>query len=377
MSDPALSAQPNQPVILLSGERFFVRRINLVGGTAMNTQIELALETLSPFSLEQLYHGCVLSETRSHALVYAAYRRNFPAAEQSTWNNTPSVLPKFLYWTVARRAQPGSAAIIHENEDHITAIAWDEVSELPYLILSRSINGDNAAETRAQLLAEVSRRTGIPTDQINQKRGKISAVSFDKNGLTLTGLEDQRVNLPTANLAHADIRDKGLLATRQNEQRQTTLLWRLFATAVIALAACGVIEGGLQVSSVILSGKKEQLAAQAPAVQQIESAQVLATKLEKMTAQQLRPFEMLAVINRSRPASVEFLRVSTNGPLRLDIEAQTKDAGDLRNYENALRQTAGIEQVELRDPRMRSGRTSFQLRVSFKPNWSQEAGGGL
>ena len=93
-----------------------------------------------------------------------------------------------------------------------------------------------------------------------------------------------------------------------------------------------------------------------------------------MTAQQLRPFEMLAVVNSPRPASVEFLRVSTNGPRQLEIDAQTSDAGDLRNYENALRQTAGVEKVDIRDPRMRAGRTSFQLEVTFKPYWSHPGG---
>ena len=375
MSASSHNKSRNTPVILLPGDRFFVRRITLVNGSPLPAQLALALETLSPFSLEQLFHGSVLSASRGHALVYAAYRRTFSNAEQEKWGEAQSVLPEFLYWAATKISRKESSAILFESSNHITAVAWDDACELPSLILSRAMSSsDDANETRAQLLAEVSKRTGIPVHKISTSQGNVTAESLDKVGLSLSGPNGQKATLPAAALTLADIRDKALLATRQSEQRHSTLLWRLFATSTAALALCILLEGGLWASRSLLASKQQQLADRTPEVQQIESAQALASRLEKMTAQQLRPFEMLAVVNSPRPASVEFLRVSTNGPRQLEIDAQTSDAGDLRNYENALRQTAGVEKVDIRDPRMRAGRTSFQLEVTFKPDWSHPGG---
>ncbi|MCF7689873.1 MAG: hypothetical protein K9N01_16400 [Cephaloticoccus sp.] len=365
----------DSPVSLLTGERFFVRRISLVPGTAVQTQVELALEVQAPFTLEQLFHGYLVDETKSHALVFAAYRRGFSAGEQSAWEQAQAVLPDFLFWTDPTRRPRGKSALLQETESSLTAVVWDEASALPSLVLTRGSTPETVETVRDQLAAEVTRRSGIARDRIEPLRGKIAVVSLSKDGLILTAEHGPTVTLGPATLALADIRDKALLATRRREERHTTLLWRLFSTAMIGLAACLLIEGGLLATRALLAGKQSQLAERAPAVQQIESAQLLAAKLEKMTAQQLRPFEMLAAINSSRPSSVEFLRVTTNGPQRLDIEAQTSEAGDLRNYENALRSTAGIQRVELRDPRMRAGRTSFQLEVTFKADW-YNAGGG-
>ena len=56
----------------------------------------------------------------------------------------------------------------------------------------------------------------------------------------------------------------------------------------------------------------------------------------------------------------------------MEIEAQTSNAGDLRDYEQALRRSPNFEKVEVRDPRTREGVTTFQLVVVFKPGFPVE-----
>jgi Tfp pilus assembly protein PilN len=138
---------------------------------------------------------------------------------------------------------------------------------------------------------------------------------------------------------------------------------------------CVVIELGMIGTSQLLDARQERLAERSPEIEKIESAQNLANRLETLAAQQLRPFEMLAAINAPRPQSVEFLRVSTRGPLQLEIDAQTTNPNDLRTYEAALKALGFIETVAIQDPRSRSGRTTFSLEVRFKPRWTQPGGG--
>jgi len=102
-------------------------------------------------------------------------------------------------------------------------------------------------------------------------------------------------------------------------------------------------------------------------VRKIETAQTLSVRIEEMAGRQLRPFEMLAVLNDVRPAAIQFMRCSTGGVNTLEIEGQTGNAASVGTYETALRSVAALESVEIRDVRLREGTTNFQLTAVFRP----------
>lgn len=366
---PAAAPRAALPVRLLPGERFFVRRIPLVPDSPVPAQVELALEAMSPFALEHLYHGHVVDAERRHALVYAAYRRNFSAEETAAWDEAETILPAFLLWAVAR-PRPGRSALLFATAAELMGVAWDEASTLPAVVLCRAAD-DPALEL---LRTELARRSGVPAEEIGERRGEVTVAPAEKSGLELAGGNVSGI-LDEASADTADVRDKQVLIAQRRAAARTRNTWRLFATVVTLLVVCLVGELGLAGGKYLLRRRRAVLDARAPEVARIESAQNLAARMEKMSSEQLRPFEMLAAINQPRPASVDFLRVSTNGPLKLVIEAQTANAADLRNYETALRQVDGVQDVELRDPRMREGRTSFTIEVAFKSGWLKDGGG--
>lgn len=372
---PAATTPPNpHPVVLVPGARFFVRRITLAPDAPAEPQIELALETLSPFPLEQLFYGSVIDRASRHALVFAAYRRNFSADEQAAWDHAQIVVPDFLLWAFSQRQiRPG--AQLRHTEHGSELVAWDEASELPALVLARETQA--AAETidSTPLLLELQRRTNLAAEAVTLVEAPLQIVGLDRDGLTLNAGKPHTALIARAALTRADIRDKAELTMRRRDERRATLLWRLFAAAAAALVLCVLVELSLVGGRALLGTQRRANTARAETVRGIEAAQLLATKLEKLTSQQLRPFEMLAVINAPRPRSITFQRVGTSGPLTLQIEAQTAEANDLRVYEDALRKLGAIANVSLRDPRMRSGQTTFQLEVTFKPGWHSQGGG--
>lgn len=375
MPAPAPNENSSAPVVLAAGARFFIRRITLAPDAPVENQTALALEALSPFPPEQLFHGYVVDAPRRHALIYAAYRRNFSAAEQADWDTAKVVLPDFVFWACTRRTT-GRDALLHDTANTLTAIAWNDDSTLPTIVLARECTDATRSETRAQLLAELAGRTGIAPATVRTVEQPAVIGALDRDGLHIRAGKEHTAIIPADGFAQADIRDKALLAQRRREETRSTWFWRVFAATAAALAACVLLELALTGGRVLLQSHRDAIAQNVDAVKQIESAQLLATKFEKLTAQQLRPFEMLAVINAPRPRSIEFQRVGTNGPLTLQIEAQTTEAGDLRIYEDALRKLGSVERVELRDPRMRSGRTTFQIEVTFKSGWATTPGGG-
>ena len=166
-----------------------------------------------------------------------------------------------------------------------------------------------------------------------------------------------------------------MLATKLRATRSASLWGNTFTLVIVALILCLIVELGMIVTSKLLDSRQGQLDERNPAIEKIESAQNLANRLETLAAEQLRPLEMLAAINAPRPQSVYFLRVSTRGPLQLEIDAQTANANDLRTYEAALKALPFIDSVTISDSRSRSGRTTFSLEVTFKPRWTQTGGG--
>jgi hypothetical protein len=171
------------------------------------------------------------------------------------------------------------------------------------------------------------------------------------------------------------VRDKEFLAVRRTELKRDLLLWRGFAACVGGLAAMLLLEAGLLAGGFWLKSLKGTVQQQAPAVQRIETAQTLSTRIEEMTRRRLMPFEMLALVNQSRPASIQFTRTATTGLYSLEIEAQTTNAADVGQYEAVLRAATELAGIETRDLRSRDGLTTFILTVTFKPeSLHREAG---
>ena len=113
-------AQP-AAAALLPGNRFFVRRLAL-DGPDVQTQVNLALEALSPFPLEQMLVGHLVSADGRAALIYAAHRRRFTPEESLAWPEDCQVVPEFLALCSHRPAAGG--VVVHRGEERLTALAW-------------------------------------------------------------------------------------------------------------------------------------------------------------------------------------------------------------------------------------------------------------
>jgi len=359
-------------VVLVPASRFIVRRISLVAGQDPLPQVELALETIGPFTPGQLYYGYRVSRDGTAAVFYAAYRKNIPAADTAAWTAAPSVLPDFAVWLGQAAAVP-AGIWLHESPGTLSAIVWDGAGELPAGLMAREITPATREAVRHDLLQEVHRRFGVAAVAARTLQEPIVTGPLGKEGLGLS-VGAQSALLAPAQLRTMDVRDKVELMAQRGRHKRDRILWLAFASAVVGLAACVVVEAGLQVSNLLVARQRRGLEANATAVEQIKQANQLAVRMESLASQSLRPFEMLAVLNGARPAAVEFVRASTGGPRQMEIEAQSGSASAPQEYENALRQAPGVEGVELRDFRTTGGRTSFLVAVTFKPGFVGQGG---
>jgi len=359
-------------IVLVPGSKFFVRRVALAPDGEAGAQVELALEELSPFPASQLYYGFRTDAPRTSALVFAAYRKNFTPEELATWSGAAAVLPDFAVWLGAETVPPPGVNL-REQGARREAVAWDGQGTLPAAVLVRPDGTDGSDE----LVAEARRKGGLAVDAPVKVISSAVYTAREKREVVVrlaNGGAEAHFNPVT--LGQADVRDKVLLTERRQTLRRDTLVWRVFAAAVAGLAACAILELGLLATGLWLRSQRAELKGQEATVTQIGLTQSLAKRMEDISAQRLLPFEMLAELQEKRPKSVEFTRASTNGLWRIDIEAQTTNATDLRDFEADIRRLPSIEKVEALDPRTREGGlTTFRLEVTFKPGWFKAGGG--
>ena len=364
------SAPPPPPVLLARGDAFFIRRVALAADVPAGEQVTLALEGMAPFPPEQLYHGHVAAADGQGALVFAAFRKRFPADETEAWATAALVTPDFLALLATRPA--GNGATLHCGEGRNTALAWRAGDELPAVILARA--GDAAS---AEALArEALERAGLPADEaVCRLDGEITLRPVGEDGLEAWVGEDRLGPLPAGTGTAADVRDPDFLVERRRAQVRDLWLWRGVLAAAALLVSSLAIDVGAGVLGWLTARREARVAAQAGPVAQIEEAQTLANRIGELSQKRLMPFEMLALINPSRPDSIVFQSIVTRGLNGLEISAQAANASDVGAYANALKTLAGLAEVRTGEVRSRDGMTTFVLSLDFKPEALRNGGG--
>ncbi len=363
------SAPPPPPVVLARGDAFFVRRVALAEGDPVEAQVMLALEGMAPFPPEQLYHGHLPAADGRSALVFAAFRRRFEAADTDAWAGAALVTPDFVPLLVLRPA--GAGITLRSAEGRLTALAWAEGEDLPVALVVRA----GGPEQVVGLLDELRARAGLAADgELRELSGEFVLKATGEGAFSVFDGDKPVASLPAGWTAGADVRDPEFLAGRRRAAVRDLWLWRglLGAAAALALAAfLHLGAGGLG----LLTGRREsRVKTQAPVVAQIDAAQMLANRIAELSERRLMPFEMMAVINPARPESVVFQRLVTRGLLGLEVEAQAVNPEDVGAYANALKALPYLASVQTREVRARDGVTSFVLALEFKPDVLKKGG---
>jgi hypothetical protein len=356
---------------LARGDAFFVRRIVLAEGEPAAGQVSLAIEGLAPFPLEQLYFGHVISADGRAALVFAAFRRRFDAAETEAWADAELVTPEFVP-LLAVRPPAGDGVLVHVGDARLTGLAWRAGEDLPLLVVSRA-GGEAEFSSFA---AEVRERSGLASHVEASRLNGAPTLHAAGEGSHEVFLGDTSCGvLPGVRLGGADIRDPEFLIDRRRAQRRDEWLWRglLGAAALLALAA--LIDLGAGAWSWGVGRQQAKAASQKEAVAQTETAQTLANRIAELNEKRLMPFEMLTLVNPSRPDTVIFQTVVTRGLLGLDVEAQATNAEDVGTYSNALKALPALAEVRTRVDGARDGVTRFVLSLDFKADALRGNGG--
>ncbi len=367
------SGPPAPRVVLLPDAMFFTRSIALPAGasaTDVAGQVELALETLSPFPPAQLYHGYYWPAGADRVLVFAAYRRRFTTEQVAEWDQAELVIPTFAA-VVPGGFSPGTTLLV-PSADGITAIAWNR-SPVPEKVKFLPLPPGASDADRERIREELAQGTpsnqvvALPAPPVIEAGASEREFAFATDGFAS--------RLPAAEAGSLDVRDKEALATLRRGHARDLALWRGFIGLLVLLLLLAIGEVALAGGKLWLKARVVRVDAQRPVVEKIMTAQNLTTRINELSSKRLLPFAMIAVVTEKKPEAVTFVRTSTNGLYGLTIEAYASAPDAVSAYQAALKASPAIENVEVRDQRTRDNQMSFTVVVTFRPDALKPAPG--
>lgn len=365
------SGPPPPRVVLLPDALFFTRSIPVPDGALpadVAAQVELALETVSPFPPAQLYHGFYWPPGAERVLVFAAYRRRFSVQQTEEWEGAELVIPAFAA-LLGGTAKPGTTLVVPSAEG-FTALYWD-TGPVPARVAFRPVAPDAPESDSTQARDELLRAAPANRAVILAAAPVAATAQNDREFVFMAEAYRSRLPAPVAN--QLDVRDKTALASLRRARQRDLILWRTFLGITAALVLLGVAELGLLGLGFWQRTRLAQANAQRPLVERIMAAQSLTTRINELSTKRLLPFEMIAVISSPKPAAVTFTRTVTSGLHGLVVEAYATSPDAVSAYQAALTALPGLEKVEVREQRTRDNLMTFTLVITFRPDALQPA----
>ena len=357
-----------QEAAMLPGNRFFVRRLT-VEGEDVPGQVNLALEAISPFPLEQMLVGFVTSADGKQVLAYAAHRRRFTAEESFAWPEDCQVVPEFL--ALCAHRPTADAIIVHRGDERLTALAWKAGDELPLAIVVAEL----ADADEASIAREAAARADMPADvAVENVTGAISG-SIVEGDLVLKREGNGTFTIPKNGLDDSDIRDSDFLAERRKKERLNLILWNAARLGAAVIVVSLILDLAGMVVGMRSSSLEAANEARRPVVEDIEASQAITSRILELGVKRLLPIEMLALVNEKRPATVEFTNIqcelkkakdSTIAKPMMTVDAKTPNAGDISDFLKAVQAMPEVEAATNSEPRVRETSTTFRVEITFK-----------
>jgi hypothetical protein len=344
-----LFAPPQRLAALLPDGRFFLRLVPVepeADAASVAEQAALALETLAPFPLAQLYHGLYWQPGSPRALVYAVYRKRFPADETAAWHDSQLVTPAFVSLLV-EPPEPRTTRVL-TSSDAVTVFHWGDDVLVPTHALIHPFPSGTGEPERAAAREQLLRSLGAEGTVEDWDYPELRRVSDGGDVILASGARE--LHMPAGLAATFDVRDREEIAERRSVQRRDILLWRIALGMACLVLLCGVAEGALLFGRTKVEQLKTEIARDKQKQTALESIVKNTQDAETALSRRLYPLEMLtlAVSGGRLPPTVQINTVTasivpqTFRPMLQITATATTNVDDIpsaqaaQNYQRAL-----------------------------------------
>ena len=383
MKDAAPILTPTEPasaeqVLALPGHLFFIETIDVpidLEPAEIPDFIELSLESLAPFPVEQLNWGFLYSTDAPTILVYATHRDRLKQAGYTELQSYAWVLPDFA--TLTGACFPDETLVTLQSANNLSLLLFDKGACVPRTVLVASLEDGDFEHALEELVANASDLTQGTT----MLRVRTGAIELSEQGLAIFNQESSDDShsaieygawttlAPTeAQLWQSDVRSADFKVTERNARRLGSLLMRITAwAAIFALVLVG-IEMLLLVSQAWLSTLDKQIESQRTAVLTIEDKQALMVKLEQVAKNELRPIAILDAANNIRlkqNLGIEYDSAVVEGENHITIEGKATTINALNSYTESLKQSGQFVLITAPESITRAGKTTFTVTLAY------------
>jgi len=349
-----------------------MRRLDLPAGTPageVSALVQLRLEELSPFPLDQLHFGYLCAEDGSAAFAYAAYRRRLPAGQAESWVGASFVLPDFA--PVLRLRFNVATLVVVRSENVVAALYFEGGRELPLRGAARALAEGASSQEMLELVKRLALE-GVSASGVEEAaldlvpliREQAQGLAFELIGSERGGRRD--VLLPGEDCWAMDIRDAEFIQARRKQLRVDLLFWRVVQAGVGAMVLLLLGEILLLGGSAYARWQERRITQRQPEVQAIDAKNSLAIGLQTFRERAVHPFDMFRVLGRGRPASLYFTEAKLEG-LRMEIRGEASNMAEYNNYITALRSVAELAEPPTEvETKIRDNTTAFTIVVKFR-----------
>ena len=371
---------PQRTLLLLPGEYFFTQMVGLpegIEGKDIEQFAEFSLEGVSPFPLEHLYWGYLHHEDSPHILIYAAYRERLRKNGFENLENHDHVFPDFVAGLPEACDQPEICFLNHQAS--LSALYFKPGCRVPVNAHSMPLPEDELEDEellkqRENLLASLDpagfkvsdgvRSIAVTDGKAGRNPKLFSRTVTGKDVDTLWRHDDSFPGLSETACWEADVRDKNLVRTERKAVAISKKVWLGAMGAGIAAGLLLLLQVGVLAGNIWVKSRENTIARQAPESAYVEERQSLLEKIDQYVQQELRPFEMLTLLNAGRPKIIHFTEAASAAYNQMVVEGVGNNVEAVNSYTQTLRNSARISSVVTR-VRSSGGKAPFTLQITF------------
>ncbi len=164
----------------------------------------------------------------------------------------------------------------------------------------------------------------------------------------------------------ADIRDVQF----KTQEKKNRKMERYLARAGMVAGIAAILLIFLEILTTIGGSWTKSLQAKvdnnSPQVTSIMSKRDLLTKIEQLSTNNLRPFQMLQVLNDYRVGGIHFQSIDAKEGNRISVKGVAGNGGEVNSYKEALLQSTKVIGCET-SMRTSGGKTTFEINATFPP----------
>ncbi len=313
----------------------------------------------SPFPIEQLLWGVMPKNDASNTFVWFAGVKDRIQALEGDINNTRHAFPHSALGLLF--AKP-SEVCMFSHHGAISVI----IDGMPSLFLKS--DSDDFASIRAQL---PEKYLSLPLRRVELKDVYEKYAFEYKCDLTIRvegqeSVEEVTQSIPSQCIWMADIRSKELLQGLKKQKywawiSRIGMKWASLGLLMTLLFQCILGLGNLG-----LAVKKRATHRLSPAAQKIENKDFLVRQMQTIVEQEVRPFELLGLLNSFRPKSIYFSSAIIDNAHNIIVEAVAENAMSVDDYVQSLQESGLFEAVTVDNINASNLGTKFKLSCDFK-----------